>query len=178
MLLSIPKAYARSDTKDLVFFSLSSFIVVLITCLSRAESFNSASFVWANFSAPEGGWTSPVVVFLTGMSNPNFMFAGIDGAIHLAEECTNASRTVPRALFSTICVGFITAFPFAIAMLYTLTDFAKVTEDATGYYFFPHSCLVELANMVSPVKAFLSTKSGIRRPTQKLLPPRLWSRCS
>lgn len=140
----------RGLTLDSVIFSLSSFAVILITCLSRAESFNSASFVWANFSAPEGGWKSHAVVFLTGMSNPNFMYAGIDGAIHLAEECTNASKTVPKALFSTICVGFVTAFPFAIAMLYTLTDFAKVTEDATGYL--SHSQSFSLHLLISSVR--------------------------
>ena len=70
---------------------------------------------------------------MTGMANPNFMFAGLDGAMHLAEECTDASRTVPRALFSTITVGFVTAFAFVIAMLYSLTDFNKVLENLTGY---------------------------------------------
>lgn len=61
------------------------------------------------------------------------MFAGIDGAVHLAEEVTDATRTVPRALFSTIIIGFVTAFPFAVAMLYTINDFDKVLEDLTGY---------------------------------------------
>lgn len=66
------------------------------------------------------------------MSNPNFIFAGLDGAVHLAEEVTNAAQAVPRALLSTIVIGFITALTFAIAMLYSLTDFDSVLKDITG----------------------------------------------
>jgi choline transport protein len=66
------------------------------------------------------------------MANPNFLYAGIDGAVHLAEEVTGATKTVPRALFSTIVIGFVTAFPFVVAMLYTIEDFAKVIDSATG----------------------------------------------
>lgn len=107
-------------------------MIVFITCLSRTSSFQSSTFVWTNFPLPQGGWKNHGVVFLTGMANPNFMFAGLDGAIHLAEECTNPSRAVPRALLSTVAVGFVTAFAFIIAMLYSLTDFDKVLENLTG----------------------------------------------
>lgn len=106
--------------------------MILVTCVSRASSYNSSEFVWTNF-INNSGWSSGAVVFLTGLANPNFLYAGLDGAVHLAEEVTNASQAIPRALFSTIVIGFITAFPFAVAMLYTLTDFDKVVQDATGY---------------------------------------------
>ncbi|KAI5459483.1 amino acid/polyamine transporter I [Mariannaea sp. PMI_226] len=112
-------------------FSLTCFFVILVTCVSRATSFNSSDFVWTNF-VNSSGWSSSAVVFLTGMANPNFIYSGIDGAVHLAEEVTDATKTVPRALFSTILIGFVTAFTFAIAMLYTINDFDKVLENATG----------------------------------------------
>lgn len=113
-------------------FSLAAFIAVFVTSLSRAESYSSSSFVWTYYPDHDWTWDSRGLVFLTGMANPNFMYAGIDGAIHLAEECTDATKTVPRALFSSIVIGFVTAFPFAIAMLYCLTDIDKVMEDLTG----------------------------------------------
>ncbi|KAF4972493.1 hypothetical protein FSARC_965 [Fusarium sarcochroum] len=112
-------------------FSLTSFAVITITCLSRTSSYNSNDFVWKTF-INKTGWNSDAVVFLTGMANPNFMFAGIDGAVHLAEEVTDAAKTVPRALMSTIAIGFTTAFAFPLAMLYSLDDFDKVLENATG----------------------------------------------
>lgn len=60
------------------------------------------------------------------------MFAGIDGAVHLAEECSNAAKAVPKALLSTMVIGFTLGLGFALAMLYSLTDFARVVEDLTG----------------------------------------------
>lgn len=118
-------------TISLVVFSLTSFVVIFVTCLSRTPSYRTSEFVWTNF-VNNSGWSSDAVVFLTGMANPNFIFAGIDGAVHLAEEVTDAAKTVPRALFSTITIGFITAFVFGIAMLYSTVDFETVIEATTG----------------------------------------------
>ncbi|KAH7008648.1 amino acid/polyamine transporter I [Ilyonectria destructans] len=105
--------------------SLVSFLAILITCLARSQSKQSDAFVWGNFVNPSG-WSADGVVFLIGLSNPNFIYSGLDGAVHLAEECTDAARTVPKALMSTIVVGFITGFSFAIAMTYCTTDFDAV----------------------------------------------------
>lgn len=59
-------------------------------------------------------------------------YAGIDGAIHLAEECKQPARVVPRALISTLTIGFVTSFVFAISMLYSLQDFDAVLSTSTG----------------------------------------------
>ncbi|KAF4781691.1 hypothetical protein HER10_EVM0002060 [Colletotrichum scovillei] len=72
------------------------------------------------------GWSSKGIVFLTGLLNPNFIYSGLDGAIHLAEECTNASSAIPKALISTITIGFVSAFTFSVAMLYSFTDLEPV----------------------------------------------------
>jgi choline transport protein len=74
---------------------------------------------------------------LTGLTNPNYIYSGIDGAIHLAEECKDAARTVPKALMSTIFIGFVTSFIFAIAMLYCIADFDAVLATSTGYVYLP-----------------------------------------
>ncbi|KXH33429.1 hypothetical protein CNYM01_05065 [Colletotrichum nymphaeae SA-01] len=85
----------------------------------------SDSFVWTTF-VNESGWSSKGIVFLTGLLNPNFIYSGLDGAIHLAEECTNASSAIPKALISTITIGFVSAFTFSVAMLYSFTDLEPV----------------------------------------------------
>ncbi|KAL4916344.1 amino acid permease-domain-containing protein [Aspergillus aurantiobrunneus] len=118
------------DVPVLVILSITSFLVIIITCLSRASSFNSSEFVWTTF-INNTGWKSNGVVFLTGLANPNFMFAGIDGAVHLAEEVVDAGKFIPRALMSTVVIGFMTAFGFSLSMLYTLSDFDKVTKSLT-----------------------------------------------
>nr|XP_036582496.1 uncharacterized protein CTRU02_07540 [Colletotrichum truncatum]KAF6791200.1 hypothetical protein CTRU02_07540 [Colletotrichum truncatum] len=105
--------------------SLSGFVVITITCLARSEKKQDSSFVWKGF-INESGWSSNGIVFLTGLLNPNFIYSGLDGAIHLAEECTHAATTIPKALMSTIIIGFVSAFVFSVAMLYSFTEIEPV----------------------------------------------------
>lgn len=56
------------------------------------------------------------------------MYAGIDGTLHLAEKCTDPIRVVPRALLSTVLIGFLTAFGFAIAMCYSIDDLSSLLD--------------------------------------------------
>ena len=58
------------------------------------------------------------------------MFDGLDGAIHLAEDCSNAAVAVPLALMSTVVIGFITSFTFTVAMIYCV----KVSPTHTSKY--------------------------------------------
>lgn len=111
--------------------SIASFFVILITCVARSSSYQSSKFVWSTV-LNESGWNSDAVAFLAGLVSPNYMYAGIDGALHLAEECTNAATVVPRALISTITIGFLTSFAFMIAMVYCIQDFDAVLTTATG----------------------------------------------
>jgi choline transport protein len=111
--------------------SITSLLVLLITSLARTSpNFQPAELVWTNF-LNESGWVDSIA-FLTGLVNPNYMYAGIDGAIHLAEECKNAAIIVPRALMSTIIIGFMTSFSFAIVMIYCTRDFEAVVSTPTG----------------------------------------------
>ncbi|GKT48205.1 choline transport protein [Colletotrichum spaethianum] len=112
-------------TDFVVFLSLAGFFVITVTCLARSKHKQDDAFVWTTF-VNESGWSSSGIVFLTGLLNPNFIYSGLDGAIHLAEECTNASSAIPRALISTVTIGFVSAFTFSVAMLYSFTDFEPV----------------------------------------------------
>lgn len=101
--------------------SLLMMLTYFITSLARASSKLPSSFVWTTFINDGTGW-SDGVVFLTGLVNSNFGFVGVDGAIHLAEDANNAAVAVPWALVSTVVIGFITAFPFVVAMFYCISD--------------------------------------------------------
>lgn len=129
------KTYLSDSSANLstwvVVVSICSFLAITITCLARsAPHFRSTDLVWTTF-LNQSGWTDGVA-FLTGLVSPNYMYAGIDGAIHLAEECKNAAVVVPRALMSTIVIGFITSFIFSIVMMYCTTDLEAVVTTATG----------------------------------------------
>jgi len=64
------------------------------------------------------------------------MYGGLDASLHLAEECSNPARTVPKAVMGSVVIGFVTAFPFAITLLYCMTDFEAVLTTATGWRIF------------------------------------------
>ncbi|KXH50652.1 hypothetical protein CSIM01_01501 [Colletotrichum simmondsii] len=113
------------------FLSLTGFFVITVTCLARSGEKQKDSFVWTTF-VNESGWSSKGIVFLTGLLNPNFIYSGLDGAIHLAEECTNASSAIPKALISTMTIGFVSAFTFSVAMLYSFTDLEPVLSSPYG----------------------------------------------
>lgn len=114
-----------------VALTTSSFVVMVVTCLARATDKQPSEFVWTRL-VNSSGWVSDGVVFLTGLVTPNYIYGGIDGAIHLAEECSNAHTAVPRALIATILVGFLTGFTFAVAMTYSMSDFQAVLNSNTG----------------------------------------------
>ncbi|KAK6207120.1 hypothetical protein LQW54_007437 [Pestalotiopsis sp. IQ-011] len=111
--------------------SILSFVVILMACVARAPAFQETAFVWDTV-LNGSGWGSETVAFLVGLVSPNYMYAGIDGALHLAEECTNAETVIPRALLSTVTIGFVTSFAFMIAMVYCVQDFDTVISTTTG----------------------------------------------
>lgn len=128
----------------LVVITLAGFFTIIVTCLARASTKQSNELVWTNF-VNENGWTDGIS-FLTGMISPNYMYAGIDGAIHLAEECRNPGRVVPRAMISTLSIGFITSFTFAVAMTYCIQDFDAVIGTPTGSVLQPFLSSVSTSN--------------------------------
>lgn len=78
------------------------------------------------------GWPN-AIAYLTGLSTPQFMLSGLDASLHLAEECLEAERVVPRAVMVTVLIGFLTAFPFAISAVYSCKDVAATLDSKTGY---------------------------------------------
>lgn len=127
----------------IVFMSILAFFVFTITCVAESNPKQSNAFVWTEFHNNSGGF-SDGVVFLIGLVNPNFIYSGLDGAIHLAEECSNAAVAVPRALVSTVVIGFVTGLSFAIAMCYSYHDFDAVL--ASGWVHHVGTCPSVITN--------------------------------
>lgn len=93
----------------------------------RSEK-QSAEYVWATMES-NTGWPAGVT-FLSGFATSCFIFAGIDASLHLAEECTEPEKTVPKALCTTVVIGFVTGFVFAIAMCYGIKDIDELVSTA------------------------------------------------
>ena len=98
-----------------------------MACLAKASPKAPSDQVWTAFVNEGSGWSDGVVFFI-GMVNPNFAYVGVDGAVHLAEDATNAATAVPWALVAAVGIGFITAFPFTVAMFYCITDPTAILE--------------------------------------------------
>ena len=102
-----------------------------VTCLATASPKQPSSKVWGGF-VNESGWSNKGIVFLTGLVNPNYGFGGLDGSIHLAEDCINATTVVPLATIFSILTAVITALFFAVSMLYCISDIESVLSTRTG----------------------------------------------
>ncbi|KIX92341.1 uncharacterized protein Z520_11949 [Fonsecaea multimorphosa CBS 102226] len=110
--------------------SIALFLISFIGILSRSRPKATSSFVWTTW-INSTGWPDGIC-FILGLSTSCFMFIGLDAALHLAEECQDAARTVPKAVTSAIIIGFCTAFPYTISVLYGITDIQSVLT-STGY---------------------------------------------
>lgn len=78
------------------------------------------------------GWSSNGFSFILSICNAVFAFLGSDAGAHLCEEIHNPGKNVPKVILIPLVVGFLTAFPFAIACVYSITDFAAVLSTPTG----------------------------------------------
>ncbi|PIA95754.1 Choline transport protein [Cercospora beticola] len=113
------------------YLTLSAFVAVSIAVLAVSDK-QSSEYVWATFEN-NTGWPS-AIAFLTGLSTPCFMYAGIDATLHLAETCTNPRSAVPRALMVTVTIGFITGFVFSVAMCYGISDLEDLVNTTMPIY--------------------------------------------
>ena len=74
----------------------------------------------------------PGIAFLTGLINLFYGFAGLDGALHLADECLNTANAVPWALLCAVISSFVTAMIFIVTTLYCVQDYKAVLNTDTG----------------------------------------------
>jgi choline transport protein len=50
----------------------------------------------------------------------------------MSEEVLNPERSIPIAILGTVSVGFVMAWLFAIAMMFSIKDFDTVSSTPTG----------------------------------------------
>lgn len=112
--------------------SIASFIIVIVTVLAMHKGdFQSAKFVFVEFNN-QTGWSSSGIAFIVGLINPNWSFNGLDAATHIAEESLNPAVDIPKALMSTIIIGFVTTFTYCIAIFFCIRNLDAVLASNTG----------------------------------------------
>jgi choline transport protein len=72
------------------------------------------------------------MAFILGLINTNRPFSCLDCATHLAKEVASPERAIPIAIMGTIAMGFATAWPFAIIMMFSIQDTTAITTTPTG----------------------------------------------
>ncbi|KAJ5259296.1 Choline transport protein [Penicillium angulare] len=114
-----------------MYISLVSFLVVLITVPATSGSYSDPKFVFATFTNSTG-WSSSRLAFLVGLINPNWLFVCLDAATHMAEEVKSPEKIIPKAIMSTVAVGFITSWVFCLVMFFSITDLEALLTTSTG----------------------------------------------
>ncbi|VUC23540.1 unnamed protein product [Clonostachys rosea] len=129
-----------------LYISVCCCIAIIAAVPSIAKDHTTASYIFTS-TENTSGWSSAGMAFLVGLINSNWAFGALDSATHLAEETPNPSRSGPKAIMATVGVGFVTAFPLTCALMYSLSDYDRVINSATG------SPLLELFYLVTNSKA-------------------------
>ncbi|KAF8472577.1 choline transporter [Kalaharituber pfeilii] len=113
-----------------MYISLASFVITTVTVLAKSSPKQSAKFVFANFQN-ETGWQSGAIAFIVGLINPNWSFACLDSATHLAEEVAHPEKVIPIAIMGTVAIGFITAFCYSISMFFSMNNLHLLVNTPT-----------------------------------------------
>ncbi|KAH7355145.1 amino acid/polyamine transporter I [Rhexocercosporidium sp. MPI-PUGE-AT-0058] len=112
-----------------LFFILAGVFITIIVCVTLPHTagtgYATSSFVWAEWSN-QTGYTSNGFVFCAGMLNGAYAVGTPDCVSHLAEEIPNPKRNVPFAIAAQMVTGFVTAFCYAIAIFYSISDMDAV----------------------------------------------------
>lgn len=114
-----------------LYISLISFVVILITVPATAHHHASAKDVFAKF-VNNTGWSSDGIAYIVGLMNPNWVFACLDSATHMAEEVGSPEKSIPIAIMSTVAIGFVTSWFYVISMFFSVTDLTAVMDSSTG----------------------------------------------
>lgn len=97
---------------------------------AKARTHQSARFVFATF-INNTGWDNGGIAFIIGLMSTNWAFTCLDCAVHLAEEVARPEKMIPIAICGTVAIGFVTAWLFSMAMMFSLQDLELVTNTPT-----------------------------------------------
>lgn len=107
-----------------MFFVIVGGFITIVCLAALPKQHASNAFVWKDWDN-QTGWISGVA-FLTGVMNGAFTVGTPDSITHIAEELPNPRTDLPKAIMLQISLGGLSAFLFAIALLYGIIDFDAV----------------------------------------------------
>lgn len=117
--------------KMTLYISLTSYLIILVTVPVCARPHASAEFVFGHFVSSTG-WKSDVMAFIVGLINPNWIFACLDSATHLAEEVPQPEKNIRIAVMAIVATGFVTSWTYCVSMFFGIKDFPSLVNSSTG----------------------------------------------
>nr|POE90639.1 choline transport protein [Quercus suber] len=114
-----------------LFLIIAGGLVTIIVVAAVPTHHATNAFVWKDFSNLTG-W-SDGVAFLTGVLNGAFVVGTVDAVTHVAEEVPTPTVDLPKAIFAQVGLGFVTAFVYAIAIMYSIDDLEAVTSSSGSF---------------------------------------------
>ncbi|KAF2169656.1 hypothetical protein M409DRAFT_52174 [Zasmidium cellare ATCC 36951] len=117
----------------LMFFGLVVIVASFVTLLVCSRNhYSSAEWIFTD-TTNSTGWPSTGFAFMLATMNGIFAYAGTDCGAHLAEEIPSPSRNVPKVIMWPILIGFVVAWPLAVAMMASIYDLEAVLTTPTGF---------------------------------------------
>ncbi|KAH8883545.1 amino acid transporter [Thozetella sp. PMI_491] len=110
-------------------WSVASLVIIFVAVLAASPMKQPASFVFTDF-VNFSGWNDALAV-LTGLVGVNWGYSCLDACCHMAEEIPQPERNIPKALLATVFVGFATAFPLTLAILFSMQDLNEAISTST-----------------------------------------------
>ncbi|MCJ1328887.1 hypothetical protein MMC10_005564 [Thelotrema lepadinum] len=105
--------------------------IIVVAAMPKVHAPND--FVWGSFDENNvTGWSGGVA-FLAGVLNGAFTIGTPDAVTHMAEELPDPKRDMPKAVFAQVGLGTITAFLFAISILYGINDLDAVVTSSGSF---------------------------------------------
>ncbi|KAE9986092.1 hypothetical protein BLS_000025 [Venturia inaequalis] len=118
--------------KGALFLHIAGFFGIMVALLALAPK-KSSHEVFTTFH--NNGWSSNGASCLVGMFVPVLSLLGADAATHMSEELKDASRTLPKAMISSLAINGAMGFGMLLTFLFCLGDMDAALSTPTGFAF-------------------------------------------
>ncbi|GAB1212329.1 hypothetical protein ATERTT37_001467 [Aspergillus terreus] len=149
-------------TRFILFWNITSFVIIIITLLSTNDNKQPADFVFKDFQNFTG-WGSAMACII-GILQSFFGMCCYDAPSHMTEEMTHASRDAPRAIILSVVLGAVTGFVFLVTLCFCIGNIDETAASSTGvpviqiFYDSTHSKVAAcfLASMITVIAVVAS----------------------
>ncbi|KAI0813721.1 amino acid/polyamine transporter I [Xylaria sp. FL0064] len=113
-------------------FSVGTLVVTVVTILMyAAPRFQSSTWVFTDITSRNESYDKHFL-FILCLLNNTYGFMGTDAGAHLAEEIPSPSVNAPKVIIFPVVLGLVTAWPFAVACMFVITDVEQVVYPPSG----------------------------------------------